>query len=219
MRRTRQHRLLASWAEKDRSVVWSSAELAENLARILERRVMDAGRKGCRALPIASAQPASLQGVALFLSGSTDDARIAELLWGLCTVDASERLSLSSERQLPACSPLPGAYALLKLLHLPEPIRTRRGEVQVRPEPSVLSLLRGNRVGDACAIAVRRLRASGLVPMGCYAANGTCGDWATPEIDGPRLAAALLIPVSRADAHRLADLVVRPDTSEREAVA
>jgi len=86
---------------------------------------------------------------------------------------------------------LPRAYAVLKLVTLDRPLILTRGgdRVTIRPEPAIFALLRANRVADACALALRRLRASGLVPM-----IRDPRDLAI-RVDGERMLAALLIPV------------------------
>jgi len=73
---------------------------------------------------------------------------------------------------------IPSHYALLK--HLFDP------SIDVKAEPSILSLLSAGRIPEACDIAIRRMRASGYKPI--LAAYGL-------DCDGIRLAASLLIPI------------------------
>lgn len=76
----------------------------------------------------------------------------------------------------------------------------------MRPEPSVLSLLRAGRVGNACRIACRRLYATGLCPVQPQ----------FPDIaDGTRLAASLLVPIR--DVQKLVKRVlnITPEVSTR----
>ncbi len=70
------------------------------------------------------------------------------------------------------------SYALLKHLFQPD--------LDIRPEPAILSLLSANRTSEACEIARRRLRAAGKAPASVGFPN---------EADGIRLAASLLIPI------------------------
>lgn len=206
----------ADWLDKDRAVVWTSADLATNLVAVLERRVMDAGRKGCMSLPLAFHRPASLDAIATFLAGGTDDARIEELLWGLVLTDHTKQYPVMSpwrsERE--DAPPVPRAFALLKLLFLHEALETPSGGAVIRPRPGILPLLRAGRTGEACASAMRRLRSSGLVPMPHRASGRPSRDntWEHEggNIDSCRLAAALLFPVSKNHVKRLADLVLRP---------
>jgi CRISPR-associated protein Csx17 len=65
-----------TWAEKDRSVVWNSADLCTNLTSVLARRLMDGQKAGCENLPLDSTASASLAAISAFLAGQVDDNRI-----------------------------------------------------------------------------------------------------------------------------------------------
>jgi CRISPR-associated protein Csx17 len=202
------------WADRDRSVVWNSADLAGNLAAILARRLMDGAKAGCHELPLAATSFASMDAVARFIARETDDARIAELLWGLILVRPASAPAARQPETEPV--PLPRTYALLKLLFLPDPIRVYGCAVVVRPEPAIVSLLLSGRIGEACRIATRRLRSSGFAPL--PHARGAAGardrDWEEARhggVDGRRLAAALLMPMAPHDVQKLATLVLRDE--------
>lgn len=209
-----------AWAERDLAVVWNSASLCTNLAAVLRRRLMDAERSGCTDLPLAAANFASLGAISRFLAGELDERRIEDLLWGLMLMphvpgmlrDATD----TTDAQL-----LPRAYALLKLLFLPQPFTTNSMSVAIKPEPSIISLLIGGRVGEACQIAMCRLRASGLWPLPHPRSGGVVRDSDWKELDslghdGERLAAALLLPISHTSINHLQRLVVREPTTESE---
>lgn len=217
-----------TWADKDRTVVWNAANLATNLVNILQRRVMDGARAGCEHSPIASRSTAPLDTISAFLYHRLDDLRIENLVWGLMLIADRGSYSRGGHGMY---EPLPRAYALLKLLFLPWPLVIERadggmlsahlqrkgepGAVTIRPEPSVLLLLRGGRLGEACAIAMRRLRGSGFVPMPGHI-NGRVRDDDWLELDRMggidihprRLAAALLIPINDNDMNKLVRLVI-----------
>lgn len=227
-----------AWTEKGPSVVWNAADLPTNLVNVLQRRLMEGGRAGCDDLPLRSRRAAPLNSVAAFIDGDLDDERVEALIWGLMLVDPSSRMvggagSTTSEIDAP---PLAREYAVLKLLFLPSQIVAERvgGEVRWRlargaeqgvsdrraapiaicPEPRIVPLLRGGRVGEACAIAVQRLRSAGLVPMpGPHLSGSTRDrDWLERSWDrrpAERLAAALLIPISSRSVDRLVRLVCR----------
>jgi CRISPR-associated protein Csx17 len=99
--------------------------------------------------------------------------------------------------------------------------------MRIRPEPAILALLRAGRLGEACAIAMRRLRASGLAPLpGVIRGRGLRdGDWT--ELDGTgragldprRLAAALLIPVSDSAVNHLFHLATRGEDAQPQETA
>jgi CRISPR-associated protein Csx17 len=207
------------WAVKDRAVVWDSASLSANLSAVLARRVMDGLRAGCESLPLASSCGASLDSIACFLAGEVDENRLEGLLWGL-TLAHHTNIVLPRARVNDAPL-LPREFALLKLLFLPSPLRTRAGEVVIKPEPTILSLLAANRVGEACQIAMRRLRVSGLAPLPHRTSGGVVRDdtWCEQiPLNGQRLAAALIFPISQQAISELTELVLRPEsTTETQA--
>ena len=148
------------------------------------------------------------------------------MIWGLMLIKDDGKTSVS-QAQTGEVS-VPRAYALLKLLFLPRPLVIKRGagEVVIRPEPAILHLLRGGKMGEACAIAMRRLRASGLNPLpGPIRGRGVRdNDWREMDgmkdagIDPQRLAAALLIPIQNKAVNRLIHLVIRGEEIEDEQI-
>lgn len=200
------------WAERNRAVVWNSQNLSSNLGTVLNRRLMDGARAGCDALPLAFFHGATPAAIARFLARDIDERRLEQLLWGLMLVEPeSVELPMAGVH---GATLLPREFVLLKLLFLPFPLPTRTGEILIKPEPRVLSLLAANRIGDACQLAMRRLRASGLVPSAHRSARGVARDdvWnEDPPLDGSRLAAALLVPISRSATQSLAELVLWTD--------
>jgi CRISPR-associated protein Csx17 len=172
-----------TWADQTGpAVVWGDAPLPVNLARILERRCVDARRLGVTPLPLAGGCPVGLGDIDLFLHGAVDEAIIADLTWALCGLTGVSPSTPWRSRGQPAT--LPRAYALLKLLFWPGEVRDR----VVRDEPALLPLLRVGRVSQACAKAARRLRASDLIPL--------ADDYVVSPQAAQRLAAGLLFPIT-----------------------
>jgi len=228
------------WAEKDRAVVWNAADLATNMAGVLQRRMMDGARAGCAILPLSSRSPVNLETVTAFLGYELDDERIENLIWGLMLIRGGSSHTRSGSPN--AVGVVPRPYALLKLLFLPRPlvvvreadgtpsVRLQRdneqGGIVIRPESSILQQLRGGRLGEACAIAMRRLRASGLAPMPAPLRGRRIrdNDWreldgvTAPGMDPKRLAAALLIPISDVAVSKLVKLVIRDKEMEEDRV-
>lgn len=211
-------------------VVWSSSDLMRNLAAVLERRLMDGARAGCKELPIEGRIPLSLNDVANFQYESVDDARIEALLWGLIAVKPAWPKQRSPDV---FTLPLPRVYALLKLLFLPRPLVSDPDEsgkrvwklskdgkegLRIRPEPRILSLLRAGRVGEACEIAYRRLLASGIPPMPGPTSSGVWrgSAWEDAFCDPQRLAAALLLPIDDNAVNQLVRIVTRFDEIEED---
>jgi len=144
-----------AWAEKERCVVWNAADLATNLANVLQRRMMDGERARCEHLPLDSPFPVELDTIAAFLAGDLDDERIEELIWGLMLIKSGGgakdgRADQSRDREgavrapeqgdLPQAlpqAPLPRHYALLKLLYLPRPLVPER-QIDKKGRPVVV---------------------------------------------------------------------------------
>lgn len=199
------------WAKNSKSVVWSAAALEEDLAAILQRRSIDARMHSLSHPPLMSSRFASLSSIAAFLERETDDERIEEFLRALVLLDWSkDDRTFAPDKETRYVPPaLPRAYALLKLLFLPEgKLQLTQGgdSIIVKHEPTIVPLLRAGRIADALDIAGRRLKASGLVPL--------TEDFFFPPEDGARLAAALLIPIDEPSIRELAQLVLHEHTED-----
>jgi CRISPR-associated protein Csx17 len=199
-----------NWSQRSTSAIWSAAALEENLAAVLQRRSIDARSQSLSHPPLASSRFASLKAVDAFLKRETNDEKIEDLLRGLILIDWTNAEPFESKSETRAVPPtLSRAYALLKLLFLPE------GKFQPKPdaetiiikhEPSIILLLRAGRVSDALDVAARRLRASGVMPL--------TTDFYLQEEDGVRLAAALLIPIDEPSRRAVARLVLGDETED-----
>ncbi len=198
------------WVERGKAVVWSCADLCRNLTGILQRRMMDANRLGVSSLPLTAIYRVPLPDVGAFLEGRTDDRRISELLWGAALIRQRNDWPRPQAAR-GTVVPIPRAYALLKLLFLPEhlALKSRDGTgPPVRPEPGIVARLRASDLRGATTIAARRLRASGFIPMpGGPAGRQRLADFAG-RIQPHRLAAGLLIPIQKVQA--LKRCVLRP---------
>lgn len=210
-----------AWAGPDDhyATVWAGDDLLRNLQAVLERRLIDAARFGLEGLPLESHFSVGADDITAFLAGQVDDRRLSEWLWGLMLIDLSRarQEDLAPTRFAPTAQPMPRAYALLKLLFLPEYHALKaEGGKPIKPELSILNHLRARRLSAACEVAARRLRASGHVPMpGPMSGRGARPmDYAMPAPMLARLPAALLIPVAQPE--RLAALVLRAAEPELE---
>jgi CRISPR-associated protein Csx17 len=200
------------WTKDDTGVVWQAGALADNLAMVLQRRSIDARAPDVRAAhpQLHSHHSAGLQAINSFLNHVTDDDKLEALLRGLSLINWTQRQA-SPVAAIPvaATSPtisklpptLPRAYALLKLLSLPDG-RLGGSDEPIHHEPAIVPLLRAGRVGEALTIAERRLRSAGLTPF--------TAQLYFPDEAGVRLAAALLIPINEAAVSVLAAAVLRP---------
>ena len=211
------------WSEGTRAVVWNSADLSTNMLNVLARRIMDGSRAGLKSLPIDSPRMTPKNAIASFIAGDVDDVKISELLWGLMLVKIKPR-EKSEERDNPQIetpfTPLPRNYALLKLLFLSRKLEIDNDENEIRLEPRIIPLLRTGRLGEACKIAMRRLRSSGVVPMphrtGAQPNRDDAWDFTMDDKQVRRLAAALLFPISTNSAANLAGMLLRRETKSND---
>lgn len=198
------------WAINDKGVVWGAGTLTENLSAILQRRSIDARSAGASHPALQARRFASLSAIEVFLRHDTSDAQIENLLWGLMLVNWKEEEAKSSfQDSIKSAPTLPRVYALLKLLFLSDGKLTFKngGEpIEIKHEPTIIPLLRAGRTQEAVQTAVRRLRASGLVPL------AEAFDFSDEE--ATRLAAALLIPIHESSARELGRLVLRAKADE-----
>lgn len=199
-----------TWSENSSgmcNVVWNEGDLEDNLIAVLQRRSIEAVRRGYRAsdgtlvFPGESTCYASLNDVAAFLRHKTDDERIATLVRGLVLLDWA-RVRQEATSGLLQCGPkelMPDAtFSLLKLCQTPHPIR----EVYVPLDATIARLATAGRLEDATKLAARRLLGSSLPPSIRVASRR-----------GPssrRIAAGLLFPLSWFDTQKLADSVLKP---------
>ena len=192
-----------AWAIGKGQVAFQGSSLSERLVSVLRRRLIDGERLNCSSLPLWSAVTVAPEDAAAFLGpGNVDESLIEQLFFGLTLVDWRDSALEPVRAELHRAwvgreAIIPRNYALLKHLFQPH--------VEVRPEPSILSLLMAGRTKAACEVAHRRLRIAGFAPR-----NADFPD----ERDGVRLAASLLIPVYPIES--LSRLVLRED---REAAA
>lgn len=208
----------------DASGVVRSAHLLRTLAAILDQRLrLGAGQyerederndpqRAETTTPIGGLFPASLSDVHLFLTGQVDDQRIADLMAALCAVRWNKPAPLEAPKEhIPELSRV---YALLKLLFLPGALKLPTGgdPVRIMPEPTVLNLLRAGNSQEAVAVAYRRLRASGLTPLGWTGRqHPKAPTFELGDVSCDRLLAALLIPIR--EPHRLASSVLQVKSS------
>lgn len=78
-----------AWDDTSRSAVWSrGASLDANLAAVLRRRLIDAGRGSGHGLPLWSSGGAGFDGLLAYWNGDVNEHRLTELLYGLALVEA-----------------------------------------------------------------------------------------------------------------------------------
>ncbi len=184
-----------AWVSNDMQMAWAGKDFSARLSGLLIRRMMDAERLNCDTNPLRTELRLRTEDIAYFMERPIDDAMIEDLLFGLMWVNMDRREATGKAcgvlagrwRQPILQQPIRRDWALLKLLFLPHDVRRGGKEVRIKPEPSVVPLLRAGRIGDACKIASRRLYSCGLPSISSSFQDGA---------EGGRIAAALLLPVS-----------------------
>jgi CRISPR-associated protein Csx17 len=168
----------------DARFAWTGANLAERMARVLERRIMLGDAMGIRPNPLGSSFRASTRDAILFLEESLDDVLIEDLLFAFTLVDwrRGDAVGAQSSDNVEVWP----VFALLKHLFLSQAVSGPEGDLYLKGDLGALAALRAGDVGQAARIGVQRLQNVGLMPVDADYLGG---------FEPMRLAASLLIPV------------------------
>lgn len=177
----------SKWARGGSQRHWVGGTPSQRLANVLRRRLMDQERLQSKVAP-GRGMRVSLGEIARFLDDAVDDSRIERLLFGLSLVRWESVRGNAGLKHVVRTAWPPHSFALLRLALAGQLSRDGR-KVPIKAEAALVPLLLAGRLDDACQIATRRLRSSGLAPVGCITGDD-------PSLDCERLAAALLIPVA-----------------------
>ncbi len=190
------------WNKDSTSCVWTSGDALSNMLAVLERRCLEGRMQGLKNSypPLDSAYSARLSDIVAFLDGSVDIQRVADLALPLSFVRHRPRSQVSDFQQ-DAPFTLSAVYAVMKLTLLPSKFVCPQfgADTDIWQEPSMIAMLRADRVKDAYRVAYRRLKASGLQPLCDEPGIANGSDY------GRRLAAALLFPLDKSVYKALAE--------------
>jgi CRISPR-associated protein Csx17 len=189
----------ATGSGRERS--WRGATTCERLATVLSRRCLKRDHRSS-AGPLRGARPVGVQDALALATGAVDDRLLEDLLFALTWMKL-ERVRPLTPRRSRDTDLIPPSFACLALLFTDTPL----SEIAVRPEPRILPLLLGGREREACTIALRRLRVSGLALR--IPEDAIRGDGLNPA----RLAAALLVPLTRPAIRTLEARILRQPKS------
>lgn len=182
------------WAETvPHEVVWSRRDVLQDMASVLERRLVDAAREKVEP-PLDGWVRAHPSAVAALLEGEVDLERLGRLCEALALVGWGRGADLLRDRARQRSRVIPASYAILKLAFLGRPVRVGEVDVAVRPDQTTLGLLRAGDIWGATVRAARRLRSYELEVRGIPAAGSGVPIRRDPEL-GRRMLAALLVPV------------------------
>jgi CRISPR-associated protein Csx17 len=185
------------------SKCWTGRNLSERMLTTLDRRSKE--EQGQSKQLYRQTRSASLSDVSQFLQGSLDDDLIEDLLFSLAIANIPHTKETSDTKGIEGCRLFP-AYCLVKQLFTTTNPKKQEAP-KLLPDISALSLLRAGRAGDAANIAIRRLRIAGINPF------------LTKGYDSPnalRIAAALLIPISKIDVEHIRRLISKPETKDQD---
>jgi len=183
---------------KDSRVVISGQDALTDCAAIVQRRLIEAGMKGQRRLPLQAIDGCSarLSDLAMLLGGAIDLVKAFDLARAFMAI-RWDRWSIGHCPRAPHSSEVPEeAWLAIRLACLPWPLKNDK---DIPAEPgSVRRLLAGDSVG-ATEVALARLRSAGLRPP--LQAGVT-------DVSRARLwAAALAFPINRGSALRAAAIL------------
>jgi CRISPR-associated protein Csx17 len=180
---------------KDSRVVMMGRDAVADCAAVVERRMIEAGMKGQRRLPLAAAPGcgARLSDLVALLAGSVDFDRVIDLSRALMAVRWDAWAGAPRENAVRATEMPPEGWLALRLTCLPWPLAPDK---KIPAEAGIVRrLLTGDSAG-AVSVALARLRSAGIRPP--LQAGVTDGQSA-------RLwAAALVFPIDSGTAFRAA---------------
>ena len=202
-----------SWDETPgNDVAWREGDLAESLNAILARRLVRADQSGARGWPDWSPRPARLTDITAFIEGRTNDALLADLIWGISLIDWERIIRHESRDRVESTQPVeqehassddehravPSSfYALLRLCFR----RSRGGDDAIPLVPAILQRAMSGDGDAASVLAARRLLASGKAPL--VSSLPVRGDIAQ------RTAAAILFPIGHHDLRLLEHMTLK----------
>ena len=185
----------------ERWVAHGAGPVAARLAAAHERRHQDAGRADLAQLGFPQAGLVRLADLAAFVAGTTDDRLLGDLIDGLCLLDFRGAMTELSGVESHA-DPLLDVLALA--FHDPRRVPQAGGRAEPgrsRPRPGWVARLQAGGVVGVTREAILRLRLAGLpvIPR--------AEDLQTSQVDGVRLAAALMARPAHTDLWRRAELL------------
>ncbi|MBI3371903.1 MAG: type I-U CRISPR-associated protein Csx17 [Betaproteobacteria bacterium] len=190
-----------AWEPTSRLAIWGPGPLTDNIAALLHRRRLEAIALGAEGEVLASQSGATRDDVAAFLNGTTDVARIGELLGGLACVDWSDPEPPRANKRADEEAVLPPVFVLLKVFFTPESVlralKWLPPDRALRLPAEIPARLAANDAQAAVRIAWQRLRALGVKLPGRNPPQVARLD------DGTRWLVALCIPLTYAETARL----------------
>lgn len=195
-----------SWVDWARlptnDVAWHDGDLTDALNAILARRLMRVEKSGAVGWPDWSPRPTSLDNITAFVERRTNDALLADLIWGLSLVDWAH-ISEEHNPEITSDAIPSSFYALLRLCFRRANKREEQDTIPL--VPTILHRAINGQGKEASILASRRLRASGKAPL--VHELPVAGDIAR------RTAAAMLFPIAPRDFRLLEHMTLNQPTT------
>jgi len=185
------------WLSSSHWYGWQGAGLADNLFRVMNRRLLEERQRGLASAELLQGRcPVDDAALAALLAGNINERRLVELLKGLSLVRLPNFLP---RRQQDGTALLPAALALFKPLFVNEDrlrdIGVLAAEQRLPLPPALPRLLHSGQLQRALTLAQQRRRGSRLTAAPWQLSPG--------QLSGPRLLSALLVPVDEQLLHKL----------------
>lgn len=193
----------ASGLRRDPRVVGTGADAERDMVALVQRRLIEGSRNSGSRLPLTGmvGHEASLADVMAFVAGDLVLRKLGGLARAFMALDRRHDLPKLTAPATAARIEIHPLYALFRLACLPWPLPRAGGKVPIPCDPAIVNRLASGDLPAAGDIAIRRLRASGLVPVIRHVA----GDAALAR----RLAASLALPISARTAAILAERLTK----------
>jgi CRISPR-associated protein Csx17 len=191
-------RTRVAWDETPgNDVAWHDGELTGALNAILKRRLVRVAQCGAEGWPDETARFARLSDITAFIERRTNDALLADLIWGLSGIDWQRVKPLPIERRETPDAVPSSFYALLRLCYRP----ASGNDPAIPLVPGILHRAMNGDGKAASGMAARRLRGSERAPL--VSDLPVNGDVAR------RTAAAILFPISPKDFRLLESTILK----------
>jgi len=180
--------------KRDSRVVISGRDFLTDGAAIVERRLIEAGMKGQRLLPLVAAEgcAARMSDLAQLLDGAIDLGKVSELARAFMAIQQWRDWSSDARPEVTHARSQPDeAWLALRLTCLPWPFYQDK---IIPAEPGIVRRLLAGDSAGAVTIALARLRSAGIRPP----LQAGVTDHTTAQL----WAAALVFPVDRSSARR-----------------
>ena len=183
----------------DSRVVMVGRDPVADCAAVVDRRIIEAGMKGRRNLPLMSAKNcgANLSDLAKLVAGTIDLSKVTDLAKAFMAIRWRSWSPEYQPQYLRNSETPDEAWLAIRLVFLPWPLSR---EKRIPAEPSILRRLMSGDSATAVCVAIARLRAAGIrTPLRAGAA--------VDAVTARRWAAALAFPINFGTALRAASIL------------